>query len=90
MAIDMDKEVSTTEAALAERGLSHVTVTKRGKALTLLIDHDDADVRMTHVAGRTWRLDVHHHTGKWEQTPFTGDIDELIDAALSLGRLDDY
>ena len=89
MAIDIDEELRTTEAALAARGLTHVTVTKRGKALTLLIE-DDADVRITNVGGRSWRLDVSHHTGKWEQTPFTGDIDELIDAALSIGRLDDY
>ncbi len=38
----------------------------------------------------TPRTSVVDHAGEWEQTPFMGDIDELIDAALGIGRLVDY
>lgn len=86
----MDREQRALEQVLAERELTYLRVTKRGTTFTLLVGPDDEpEARLTHIAGPAWRLDLHHHSGRWEQTPFTGDFGEMIDAALSIGRLDD-
>jgi hypothetical protein len=36
-------------------------------------------VRLTRLAGGAWGLGVKRHHGRWERTPFTGDIAELVD-----------
>lgn len=35
-------------------------------------------VRLTHLHGGTYGLSVRRHTGRWERTPFTGTIPELV------------
>lgn len=93
MPLDMDHEMRALQNVLAEHKLAHLHVSKRGKTLTLNVgppDDPDPEARLTHVSGRTWRLDLHHHSGRWEPTPFQGDLSELIDAAIGIGRLEDY
>ena len=34
-------------------------------------------------------LDLAHHTGRWEPTPFVGGLVEMVDTAASMGRLED-
>jgi hypothetical protein len=92
MAIDMDSEADTLQELLQKRGLNHLRVQKRGKALLLQSgpeEDPEPEARLTHLERGQWRLDLRHHTGKWEQTPFTGSLDELLESALSIGRLED-
>lgn len=92
MAIDMDREARALEGVLAKHGLQHLRVTKRGKALTLAAgteDYPEPEARLTLVRPGTWRLDLQHHTGRWESTPFEGGLDELVETAVSIGRLVD-
>jgi len=92
MPIDMDCEARALRSLLAERGLTHLHVTKRGKALTIASgpqDDPDPEARLTLLGHGMWRLDLRHHAGRWNQTPFVGDIVELVDTAASMGRLDD-
>jgi len=45
-------------------------------------DHDR--VRLTMLSNSTYGLSVKRHTGRWERTPFSGTMDEMIDVVLSL------
>ncbi len=45
-----------------------------------------AEVR---ASAPTWRLDLPRHDSRWEQTPFEGSLDEVVESAISIGRLDD-
>ncbi len=88
MAVDMNREAGALRRVLEDRGLTHLKVTKRGKALTIR-NGSDPEVRLTFLDTGSWRLDFHHHSGRWDQTPFVGDLTEMVDMAESLGRLED-
>jgi len=93
MPIDMEREARALRTALAERGLTHLRVTKRGKALTILSgreDDPDPEARLTLLEPTRWRLDLPHHSGRWDQTPLIGQMTDMVDAAASIGRLDDF
>ena len=78
---------------LADFGLTHLHVTKRGKALTIASgpqDDPDPQVRLMWLASDTWRLDLRHHTDRWDSTPFTGGMRDLLDTAMSMGHLEDH
>jgi hypothetical protein len=45
---------------------------------------DDDRVRLTMLSSSTYGLSVKRHTGRWEQTPFSGTMDEMVDVVLSL------
>jgi hypothetical protein len=89
MAVDMEREARALRDVLADREQAHLRVTKRGKVLTML-NYSDPEVRLTHLGGDSWRLDFRHHSGRWDQTPFVGDIAEMVDMAESMGRLEDF
>jgi hypothetical protein len=75
---------------LADQGLTHLAVTKRGSALTVVSGPDaDPEIRIIASDADSWRLEVADHRGRWEATPFEGDLAELVDAALSIGRLEE-
>ena len=40
----------------------------------------DDRVRLTRLAMSRWGLSVKRHTGRWQRTPFTGKLDEIVDA----------
>lgn len=93
MPIDMEREARALQKVLADRGLDHLRVVKRGKALILEsgpAGDGDPEARLSNLSPRTWRLDLRHHTGRWEETPFVGDIAELIETAVGIGRLADF
>jgi len=86
----MDREARTLNEVLFQRGLAHLRVIKRGRTLTVVSGPEaspEPEVRLSHVPPRSWRLDLRHHTGKWEQTPFVGTMGQLIDTAVEIGRL---
>lgn len=39
----------------------------------------DDRVRLTHLGGTKYGLSVRRHTGRWEKTPFSGSLTELVD-----------
>jgi len=93
MPVDMDLEARTLRTLLALRELKHLHVTKRGKTLTIASgpEHDpDPEARLALLGRGQWRLDLRHHTGRWDKTPFVGDMEEMVDMAADLGRLDDF
>lgn len=40
----------------------------------------DDRLRLTHMGGARYGLSVRRHTGRWEKTPFSGTLSELVDA----------
>ncbi len=45
---------------------------------------DDDRVRLTMLSGSSYGLSVKRHTGRWERTPFSGTMDEMVEVVLSL------
>jgi len=45
------------------------------------MENDDR-VRLTRLSASTYGLSVRRHTGRWERTPFSGSMDEMVDAIL--------
>jgi hypothetical protein len=40
-------------------------------------------IRFTHVGSSTFGLSVKRHTGRWERTPFSGSIPEMVEVMRS-------
>lgn len=70
------------EELLAQReGLDHIKVQLYGGTLVLYSGEEDDRARHARFALvdiRLWRLDLRHHTGRWEQTPFVGSLPEVF------------
>jgi hypothetical protein len=45
---------------------------------------EDDRVRLTRLSRSTYGLSVKRHTGRWEKTPFSGTMRELVDVILTL------
>lgn len=43
----------------------------------------DDRVRLTRLGMARWGLSVMRHTGRWQRTPFTGKLDEIVDVMQS-------
>jgi hypothetical protein len=41
-------------------------------------------IRLTRLATTRYGLSVRRHTGRWERTPFSGPMDELVEVVLSM------
>ena len=56
----------------------HDHVTVRAERAYLYVDVDEEPiVRLEPLSGDQYGLSFHHHTGRWEPTPFTGDVAHL-------------
>ncbi len=40
-------------------------------------------VRLTRRSASTWGLSVRRHTGRWERTPWSGSMKEMLDTILT-------
>jgi len=43
---------------------------------------NDGRVRLTRLSASTYGLSIRRHTGRWERTPFSGSIEEMVDTIL--------
>jgi len=55
---------------------SHVTVEPQRGLLCVLVDEEPV-ARLTPLGRDQYGLSFHQHTGRWEPTPFTGDLAHL-------------
>jgi len=39
---------------------------------------DDDRVRLTRLSTRSYGVSVKRHTGRWEKTPFTGNLEDMV------------
>ena len=86
MALDPEDAEELEEVLARYEGLDHLRVKKRGDSLTIL-SGDCADpnfhARITHLGRGEWGLSLPHHTGRWEKTPFTGSMNEVIETVVT-------
>jgi len=70
-------EAEQLAAAIHARGsYNHVTVEAQRGLLYVHAD-DEPVARLTPLGPGQYGLSFHHHTGRWEPTPFTGDLAHL-------------
>jgi len=46
-------------------------------------DVSDDRVRLTRLSTTRWGLSVKRHTGRWERTPFSGTMEEMVEAVCT-------
>lgn len=57
---------------------AHVTVrAQRGLLYVYAEDPDDAVARLHPLADATYGLSFHHHSGRWQPMPFSGDLNHI-------------
>lgn len=62
---------------------AHVTVrSQRGLLYVYADDSEDAVARFHPLADGTYGLSFHHHSGRWEPMPFSGDLSHITTALV--------
>lgn len=61
---------------------SHVTVEAQRGLLYVHVDEEPV-ARLTPLGADQYGLSFHQHAGRWEQTPFTGDLTRLAGVLVS-------
>lgn len=77
-----DAKILTT-AIRADGRHDHVTIRAAQGALYVEVDEEPI-VRLEPLAPHQYGLSFHRHTGRWEPTPFTGDVGRLADVITSV------
>lgn len=79
-------EKQVVQVWLAERLMEHLDVDIRGSHV-ILYSGDDGDkwnrIRLTRLGGGAYQLAMADHRGKWDPTPFTGTMEQLLDLVAS-------
>ncbi len=94
----MNPKMQAAQSGLSQRLETHdltkgMYVRTRGDNLIMgrterlapdLEPEDDDRVRLTMLSNSSYGLSVKRHTGRWERTPFSGTMDEMVEVLLSL------
>jgi len=70
---------------LKEQGIDHLYIQARGDHLVLYSLEDEEKVnrvRFTRLSSNKYQLSMADHRGRWEKTPFTGTIPELVEMLI--------
>jgi len=81
MKLDPEDAEDLEEKLVQIKGLKHLRVKKRGDSLVIYSGPSTASqhhAKLTLLGGDIWGLSLPKHTGRWEPTPFTGTIDEIL------------
>jgi hypothetical protein len=57
---------------------SHIYLGREDPPGPYASDEPDDRVRLTHLGGTRFGLSVRRHTGRWEKTPFSGTLEEVV------------
>jgi hypothetical protein len=92
MKSDMSRAKAQLEDLLAkDAGTAGMDVRVHGDNLILAREVDTGNggteiedrVRLTKLNATRWGLSVKRHTGRWERTPFSGSMKELVENLLT-------
>ena len=77
----LDSQRDSVERILREKGFPHLHVHVHGQHL--VIDSQDGDerwnrARLTRLSSTQFQLGMADHRGRWEATPFSGTLVELL------------
>ena len=75
--------IRLTTAIRADGRHDHVTVRAERGHLYVEVDEEPI-VRLDPLARDQYGLSFHRHTGRWEPTPFTGDVGRLADVITTV------
>lgn len=71
---------------LKEQGINHLHIQARGDHLMLYSQEDEEEkinrVRFARLSVNKYQLSIANHRGRWEKTPFTGTIPELVELLI--------
>ena len=70
---------------LEAKDLTHLHVTVRASNIVIYSQHGkdkDNRCRFVKLSANTFSLHMADHRGKWEPTPFTGSLEELIELVI--------
>ncbi len=73
------------ERLLQEQGINHLHSYTRGDHLILYSLGDEEKinrVRFTRLSVHKYQISIANHRGRWEKTPFTGTIPELVNMLI--------
>ncbi len=86
----MDRALSELESLLEADEITEALYARAyGEHLILACPVEETDsgepvlddrVRLTRLSKTQWGLSVKRHTGRWERTPFSGSMEEMVDA----------
>lgn len=80
--------VSHLERLLAaHEGLGHLAVKRRGRSLTLCSEDAYGPTRhakLDWLGAKLWELSLPTRSGRWQRTPFTGTLDELLQILIQM------
>jgi len=80
MSNKLQNEVKNLEKDLHEKGFKHLYVQAKSKHLVVYSKDGDNLVnraRLSSISHGTYQLSMADHTGRWEPTPYTGDLTEI-------------
>lgn len=84
--IFMQMEMSKLSKRLLEKGITHLKVGARGNSISIFSEFEgekENRCRFTKIAKNSYILSMANHNGKWEPTPFEGNVEELLDMVMS-------
>ena len=82
--LDLSDEVTRLTTAIRADG-RHAHVTVRAERGYLYVEVDEEPIVRLEPLGRDeYGLSFHRHTGRWESTPFTGDVGRLADVITTV------
>jgi len=77
----LKKQADIVEKHLHNKGFKHLFVLIRTNNI-VIYSKDGSNIenraRLTFIQDSTFQLSMADHTGRWEMTPFQGDLDELL------------
>ncbi len=77
----LDAHEPTSDLYVRVHG-DHLIVGRRGPIGSSEQMENDDRVRLTRLSASTYGLSVKRHTGRWERTPFSGNMGEMVDTIL--------
>lgn len=83
--MDIESAAASLQRSLnAYNGFDYLRVTKRGQALTIFSGQPDdpwlhARLSRKNKTSNLWTLSFPNHRGRWERTPYVGNIQELTE-----------
>lgn len=78
----LEKHPVTSGMSIRIHG-DHLILGRRDTAAPQAKPEDDDRVRLTRLSSRSYGLSVKRHTGRWERTPFSGSLGEMVDSIHS-------
>ena len=94
----LKENAKAVEKTLHENGFEHLHVSVMSEHIVIYSKDGTEKVnrsRFSFIKKGKYQLSMADHTGRWESTPYTGNLDELLnlltnDFAFALIDFDDY